>query len=214
VRQAVEAAVGPAEAHRGCSPRAGYRLPARRMLLRGANASPTAKTFERKAQWAIVRDHLSVFSLFRTILTKKKRLTIIQCMQPNRCFLLLSSHLTRNPILTRLKNNRCRCVRFNTILKHFSGQQFVAVVLAEVVEVKIKTEAEDEDEDDLKQLDSSTWKCSICSRTFQTKWKAEDHVAAHRALPGGVTCLMCGRTYQDRLFFAVHMSNKHKKPLS
>jgi hypothetical protein len=25
---------------------------------------------------------------------------------------------------------------------------------------------------------------------------------------------MCGRTYQDRLFFAVHMSNKHKKPLS
>ncbi len=49
-------------------------------------------------------------------------------------------------------------------------------------------------------MDSSTWKCSICSRTFQTKWKGENHVAAHRALPGGVTCLMCGRTYQDWLF--------------
>ena len=88
-----------------------------------------------------------------------------------------------------------------------------SAVAGDIVDVKIKTEVE-EDEEDLKQLDSSTWKCSICSRTFQTKWKGEDHVAAHRALPGGVTCLMCGRTYQDRLFFAVHMSNKHKKPLS
>ena len=98
----------------------------------------------------------------------------------------------------------------------------VPVAIAELLEVKIKTEVTDEDVDvvndeeneDLKQLDNSTWKCTICSRTFQTKWKGEDHVAAHRALPGGVTCLMCGRTYQDRLFFAVHMSNKHKKPLS
>ncbi len=96
------------------------------------------------------------------------------------------------------------------------------VAITDLLEVKIKTEAldedvdveNDEDSEDLKQLDSSTWKCTICSRTFQTKWKGEDHVAAHRALPGGVTCLMCGRTYQDRLFFAVHMSNKHKKPLS
>jgi hypothetical protein len=89
------------------------------------------------------------------------------------------------------------------------------------LQVRIKTEeeeeddlAEEEEEEDLKQLDCNTWKCTICSRTFNTKWKAEDHVAAHRALPGGVTCLMCGRTFQDRLFFAVHMSNQHKKPLS
>jgi DNA-directed RNA polymerase subunit RPC12/RpoP len=96
------------------------------------------------------------------------------------------------------------------------------VVLAELLQVRIKTEVDDEEleedeeeeEEDLKQLDSSTWKCTICSRTFQTQWKAEDHVAAHRALPGGLTCLMCGRTFQDRLFFAVHMSNQHKKPLS
>lgn len=95
------------------------------------------------------------------------------------------------------------------------------VVLAEVLQVRIKTEVDDEEleeeeeeEEDLKQLDSSTWKCTICSRTFQALWKAEDHVAAHRALPGGLTCLMCGRTFQDRLFFAVHMSNQHKKPLS
>lgn len=51
-------------------------------------------------------------------------------------------------------------------------------------EEDIVVDVDNEEEEDLRQLDPSTWKCCICSRTFNTSWQGEDHVKAHRALPG------------------------------
>ena len=72
----------------------------------------------------------------------------------------------------------------------------------------------DEEDEDMIQLDNQTWKCGICGKTFELECTAVNHVVAHRSLPGGgLTCLMCGITFKEKLDFAFHLSSRHKKPL-
>ena len=82
-------------------------------------------------------------------------------------------------------------------------------------EFQIENEVEDEDEDeDMIQLDNQNWKCGICGKIFDLQCTAVNHVVAHRSLPGGgLTCLMCGLTFKEKLDFAFHLSSQHKKPL-
>lgn len=91
-----------------------------------------------------------------------------------------------------------------------------AGVLKEEIEIydfPFETEEEDEDEDMI-QLDNQSWKCVICGKIFDLECTAINHVVAHRSLPGGgLTCLMCGLTFKEKLDFAFHLSSQHKKPL-
>ena len=75
-------------------------------------------------------------------------------------------------------------------------------------------EEEDDDDEDMIQLDYQSWKCGICGKVFDLECTAVNHVVAHRSLPGGgITCLMCGLTFKEKLDFAFHLSSQHKKPL-
>jgi hypothetical protein len=38
----------------------------------------------------------------------------------------------------------------------------------------------------------------------------QDHIMAHFAIPGGLTCLSCGLTFLSRSLFAAHMTADHK----
>ncbi len=38
----------------------------------------------------------------------------------------------------------------------------------------------------------------------------QDHILAHFAIPGGLTCLSCGLTFLSRRLFAAHMTADHK----
>ena len=58
---------------------------------------------------------------------------------------------------------------------------------------------------------SGGWKCGICCKVFSEAHAVQDHVQAHRSLTGyGLTCLMCGLTYEDRYSFSLHMTTNHK----
>lgn len=70
------------------------------------------------------------------------------------------------------------------------------------------------DDDDLLETLDNQWKCTICGKILPTLDGAGSHVIAHKAFAEGFTCLLCGRTFRDRMYFAVHMSRRHKKPLS
>ena len=79
---------------------------------------------------------------------------------------------------------------------------------------EIEVDDDDDDDEDLIQLDNQNWKCGICGKNFDMEPTAMNHVVAHRSLPGGgLTCLMCGLSFQEKLDFAFHLSSQHKKPL-
>ena len=72
-------------------------------------------------------------------------------------------------------------------------------------------EQDDDSVNDVIALGNGTWKCGICCKVFGESHALQDHVQAHRSLTGyGLTCLMCGLTYEDRYSFAIHMTTKHK----
>lgn len=38
----------------------------------------------------------------------------------------------------------------------------------------------------------------------------QDHILAHLAIPGGLTCLQCGLNFTSRNMFSLHMTSEHK----
>ena len=94
-----------------------------------------------------------------------------------------------------------------------SSQYLLGDVKEEIEDFAIETEMDDEEEDMI-QLADQSWKCGICGKIFDLECTAVNHVVAHRSLPGGgLTCLMCGLTFKEKLDFAFHLSSQHKKPL-
>ena len=92
-----------------------------------------------------------------------------------------------------------------------SPSQFHSVVVKQEEDFQFETEDDDEE---LIQMDNQSWKCGICGKMFDLECTAVNHVVAHRSLPGGgLTCLMCGLTFKEKLDFAFHLSSQHKKPL-
>ncbi|XP_023339223.1 protein tramtrack, beta isoform isoform X2 [Eurytemora carolleeae] len=114
----------------------------------------------------------------------------------------------------------------------------VEVLLGEKLEIKeevveIETVCLDPEEE-LVQKDDA-WECKLCfkvSKPYHTArvsfslilkkidwskkvkvlllYSEQDHILAHLAIPGGLTCLQCGLNFTSRNMFSLHMTSEHK----
>jgi len=79
------------------------------------------------------------------------------------------------------------------------------------VEVVIKEETiEGLDPDSELEASGGTWKCKLCQKIMESWDTAKNHILAHFALPGGLTCLQCGLSFDSKVLFGIHMSNEHR----
>lgn len=60
-------------------------------------------------------------------------------------------------------------------------------------------------------IEDGSWKCNVCGKIMDNWDTARNHISAHFAIPGGLTCLLCGKNFDSKVFFAIHMTSKHKK---
>jgi len=85
------------------------------------------------------------------------------------------------------------------------------------MEMDIKEETLDQDmeavtldpEEELVQKED-VWECKLCFKACKQYSTARDHILAHLAIPGGLTCLQCGLNFTSRDLFIVHMTSEHK----
>ena len=54
------------------------------------------------------------------------------------------------------------------------------------------------------------YKCKLCFKTLDCLDTARNHILAHFALPGGLTCLQCGLSFDSKVLFGIHMASEHK----
>ena len=79
------------------------------------------------------------------------------------------------------------------------------------VEVLIKEESiESLNPDDELELQGDMFKCRLCYKSLDCLDTAKNHILAHFALPGGLTCLQCGLSFNSKVLFGVHMSSEHR----
>ena len=55
-----------------------------------------------------------------------------------------------------------------------------------------------------------TWKCKLCQKIMASWDTAKNHILAHFAHPGGLTCLQCGLSFDNKVLFGIHMSNEQR----
>jgi len=79
------------------------------------------------------------------------------------------------------------------------------------VEVLIKEESVNSIIPD-EELDvvGGVYKCKLCFKTLDCLDTARNHILAHFALPGGLTCLQCGLSFDSKVLFGIHMASEHK----
>ena len=79
------------------------------------------------------------------------------------------------------------------------------------VEVLIKEESiESLNPDDELEVLGDMYKCRLCYKSLDCLDTAKNHILAHFALPGGLTCLQCGLSFNSKVLFGVHMSSEHR----
>lgn len=79
------------------------------------------------------------------------------------------------------------------------------------VEVLIKEESiESLNPDDELEMLGELYKCRLCYKSLDCLDTAKNHILAHFALPGGLTCLQCGLSFNSKVLFGVHMSSEHR----
>jgi len=79
------------------------------------------------------------------------------------------------------------------------------------VEVLIKEESiESLNPDDELEVLGELYKCRLCYKSLDCLDTAKNHILAHFALPGGLTCLQCGLSFNSKVLFGVHMSSEHR----
>ena len=79
------------------------------------------------------------------------------------------------------------------------------------VEVLIKEESiESLNPDDELEMQGEMYKCRLCYKSLDCIDTAENHILTHFALPGGLTCLQCGLSFNSKVLFGVHMSSEHR----
>ena len=79
------------------------------------------------------------------------------------------------------------------------------------VEVLIKEESiESLNPDDELEMQGEMYKCRLCYKSLDCLDTAKNHILAHFALPGGLTCLQCGLSFNSKVLFGVHMSSEHR----
>lgn len=79
------------------------------------------------------------------------------------------------------------------------------------VEVLIKEESiESLNPDDELEVQGDMYKCRLCYKSLDCLDTAKNHILAHFALPGGLTCLQCGLSFNSKVLFGVHMSSEHR----
>jgi len=80
------------------------------------------------------------------------------------------------------------------------------------VEVLIKEESIDSlnPDDELERMSGDMFKCRLCHKSLDCLDTAKNHILAHFALPGGLTCLQCGLSFNSRVLFGVHMGSEHR----
>ena len=66
------------------------------------------------------------------------------------------------------------------------------------------------DPDSELEASGGTWKCKLCQKIMESWDTAKNHILAHFALPGGLTCLQCGLSFGSKVLFGIHMSNEHR----
>jgi len=87
----------------------------------------------------------------------------------------------------------------------------IGVTEGNKVEVLIKEESiENLNPDDELELMGDVYKCRLCYKSLDCLDTAKNHILAHFALPGGLTCLQCGLSFNSKVLFGVHMSSEHR----
>ena len=77
------------------------------------------------------------------------------------------------------------------------------------VEVMIKEESiESLNPDDELEMMGDMFKCRLCYKSLDGLDTAKNHILAHFALPGGLTCLQCGLSFNSKVLFSVHMGTQ------
>ena len=105
------------------------------------------------------------------------------------------------------------------LLLHLSGvlQFFLFVkelwekTISVLVEVVIKEECVSSIIPNEKlSISDCSYMCKLCHKTVDCLDTAKNHILAHFALPGGLTCLQCGLSFYNNVLFGIHMVNEHK----
>jgi len=79
------------------------------------------------------------------------------------------------------------------------------------VEVLIKEESVNSIiPDDELEVCGGLHKCKLCYKSLDCLDTAKNHILAHFALPGGLTCLQCGLSFDSKVLFGIHMASEHK----
>ena len=60
------------------------------------------------------------------------------------------------------------------------------------------------------EVSGGNYKCKLCHKTLDCLDTAKNHILAHFALPGGLTCLQCGLSFDSKVLFGIHMASEHK----
>ena len=80
-----------------------------------------------------------------------------------------------------------------------------------LVEVVIKEESVSSIiPDEELSISDGSYKCKLCHKSLDCLDTAKNHILAHFALPGGLTCLQCGLSFDSKVLFGIHMASEHK----